>query len=288
MKTLCTTTVFILVLSIACVSNAQEKPKAPKKNAAGQTETKKQQTEPPQAKDAAPSNQQGNATEKKSEATHHEDDLEIQRRLAKFTLYLVWVGAIQCAALIGQGIVIIRQAILMKEHAGHLENLSNAAKQNAAAANASAQGLVNTERAWILVSSITYIQRQQIFLASVAVTNFGRSPGWLIEAGGSYTTKLPDNYQSSQSKPKHKTLQLFDSGVHAPNETSVVLEIPFEKTSDQDYDDAFYNKVTSFVYGFVIYRDIFGNKRETLFGASSDKRGNFSMFANPRGYNSST
>src|SRR5258708_11372186 len=128
MKTLCTTTVFILALSIPCVSYAQEKQKTPKQNHAGQSRSepeKKQQAEPPQTKDAAPpTSQQADTAEKKNEATHHEDDLEIQRRLVQFTKYLVVVGFLQFFALIVQAIVfgftlrvINRQAMYMEEHA---------------------------------------------------------------------------------------------------------------------------------------------------------------------------
>jgi hypothetical protein len=72
------------------------------------------------------------------EAPQHEDrtqqsadDVEIQRKLANFTKYLVWVGGIQAVNLAGTLLLIKRQANLMKTHAEHFEKLAGATASQA-------------------------------------------------------------------------------------------------------------------------------------------------------------
>jgi hypothetical protein len=80
-----------------------------------------------------------------------QEDIDIQGKLAKFTKYLVVVGALQLLTLIGQAVVfyltlnqIDRQANLMGLHAGHLSDLV-AANNNAIAAKTSADALINSD-----------------------------------------------------------------------------------------------------------------------------------------------
>jgi hypothetical protein len=94
------------------------------------------------AANAYPSSNSENAEHKSTDATYtianqtieaqrHEDktqqsgdDIEIQRQLAKFTKYLVWVGAAQALILAGTLLLIWRQANLMKTHAVHFDKLA--------------------------------------------------------------------------------------------------------------------------------------------------------------------
>src|ERR1700674_386206 len=75
----------------------------------------------------------------KDTADQTNKEIEIQRQLAKFTKYLVWVGVFQFAALIGQAIVFFRQAGIMKQHKVSLEQLARAAADNADAASKNAE-----------------------------------------------------------------------------------------------------------------------------------------------------
>lgn len=92
------------------------------------------------------------------------EDIEIQRKLAKFTKYLVWVGGLQFVALILQAVVfyftlkkIGTQAEIMQTHADHLDKLAKAARDNATAALLNAQAasksvdaIIRSERAWVI------------------------------------------------------------------------------------------------------------------------------------------
>jgi uncharacterized protein HemX len=60
--------------------------------------------------------------------------LEIQRKLAKFTKYLVWVGLLQALILAGQAVLFFQQKKIMEEHKTKFNELAKAANSNAEAA----------------------------------------------------------------------------------------------------------------------------------------------------------
>jgi len=127
------------------------------------------------------------------------EDLEIQRKLAKFTKWLVIVGALQFAALIIQAIAfwytlgaVRSQANLMGIHAEHLDKLAAAAKENAEAARLSAQAVINSERPWITVTVDRDPEVTNRFF--YRITNKGRTPASVISAFSERRiVELPDN-----------------------------------------------------------------------------------------------
>jgi hypothetical protein len=80
-----------------------------------------------------------------NEAISHTDqkpsgeDLKVQRQLARFTGLLVVVGFLQLIALIGQACLFFRQARIMGQHRVSLEQLAEAASDNAKAAKDGAE-----------------------------------------------------------------------------------------------------------------------------------------------------
>jgi hypothetical protein len=113
------------------------------------------------------------------------EDIEVQRQLAKFTKYLVWVGLLQAAVLAGTLALIWRQANLMGEHAGHLENLAVAARANAQAAVAS-------QRPWILVDVEVSKDDPDKFL--VYGINKGQTPAEVFDGQSSCKPHNPANF----------------------------------------------------------------------------------------------
>lgn len=77
---------------------------------------------------------QMDSTDHAPKASQSNEDIEIQRKLATFTKYLVWVGVLQFLALAGTLIIVGQQAKLMGTHATHLESVAKAASSNAQAA----------------------------------------------------------------------------------------------------------------------------------------------------------
>jgi len=111
--------------------------------------------------------------------------MEIQRKLAKFTKYLVWVGALQFVALILQAVVfyrtlrqIDRQAGIMDGHSQHLKDLATAASNNALAASLNAQAVINAERPWVSVNVKQLFNNTRVL--NFEMTNEGRTPAEII------------------------------------------------------------------------------------------------------------
>jgi len=114
-----------------------------------------------------------------------DEDIRIQRKIANFTAWLVFVGAIQAGALIATLIWIRQQARLMREHAGHLNNLAIAARANAQAA-------IAAQRPWILVDVEVSKDNPDIFL--VYGINKGQTPGEIFAGHCSCKPRDPVNF----------------------------------------------------------------------------------------------
>ncbi len=108
------------------------------------------------------------------------------------TILLTIVGGIGTWAAVRSLIQIRRQADILVEHRAHLERLAEAASSNAAAAKASADALINGERAWI-VTRITWQpgagrelvntsgdgERSTWLNVILKFRNDGRTPAWI-------------------------------------------------------------------------------------------------------------
>ena len=154
---------FLVILLAAAVgiAAAQGTPKqgGTKQKSGQKTEGAKQSDQNHETADkvAIPTTDQPCAHLSHTHTVKSSEDAEIQWKVVEFTKWLAIVGALQFLALIVQAIVFGRtlrqvrmQAVLMREHAGHLESLATAARDNAKAAKTSADALIGAERAWIL------------------------------------------------------------------------------------------------------------------------------------------
>jgi hypothetical protein len=125
--------------------------------------------------------------------TPSETDAETQRKLAKFTKYLVWVGALQFAALILQAVVfyctlnqIDRQAGIMEGHSQHLKDLATAASNNALAASLSAQAVINSERPWMIIELTPIPGVPKEGYVTFRAWNRGRTPAEILAYQGNF------------------------------------------------------------------------------------------------------
>lgn len=220
--------------------------------------------------------QQRLVQELKTAQAARNEDRAIQGLLAKYTRWLVYVGVIQFIALIFQALIffltlrkIETQANLMREHALHLENLATAAKENAIAAKASADVLVASERAWILVDTGDIPDNFEPDQSSVQILdvrpiirNSGRTPGtitrgfirsYLVPAG----TQLPPepDYRGTMAEVPVNIIL-------APNGIVQALHVPIALSV---FVDVRQGNQRLYVYGFVDYVDFANQARQSRF-----------------------
>jgi len=102
---------------------------------------------------------QPSPTEHSDDDRQNKDAIDVERKLAKFTLYLVIVGFLQVAVLVVQAVLFWQQKNIMDQHKVSFEKLANAASDNAVDAKDSAEFARRTtkssERSDILVESFS-------------------------------------------------------------------------------------------------------------------------------------
>lgn len=145
------------------------------------------------------------------------------------------------------------QAWLMRQHAMHLEQLANAASDNAAAARLNAQAIINSERPWIAMV-IKRDNRLPNFFRLIA-ENRGRTPAAIVsvkagcaEVGNS--SDLPSIPVYSKSKEFNEPLLLIQGEPQGMHDLSpdCVREGYFPGVTDW--------KKIGFIFGSVCYRDL--------------------------------
>jgi hypothetical protein len=157
-----------------------------------------------------------------------------------------------------------------------MQRSADASKDAAIAAKASADAIVNVERPWLLVTRINYIvlpksqpsgENQNTSLMHVTVKNFGKSPAWLTNHGGTFTTVPKD--KDLPREPVYRTLEPLETWgfVLTPGEEKTYLEIPHDTKTmvNDEFTDALEGRLKWFVFGFINYRDSFEHVRETRF-----------------------
>jgi hypothetical protein len=181
----------------------------------------------------------------------------------EFTLYL----AIGTAVLAGIGGL---QLLVFGYQAVQLQRTVKAAKE-------SADALINIERPWLLVTSIGtksdfMDDGRHVTFAYFVIKNYGNSPAWIMEMGGTFDT-IP-SLSALPTNPIYK---------HTENEANRGIVLGKPKTEDDQQSFRFPHNRLSLqvlprvkeeiwcVYGFVTYKDIFGKTHETRFCSVLDQ-----------------
>jgi hypothetical protein len=197
---------------------------------------------------------------------------QTDEELAKFTWYLVLVGALQLVALVVQAVVfyftlrqIGKQADIMEQHRTSLEELARAAGDNAKAALLNAQAVINAERAWIQAGpdmpdfDLDDLTKGKA-LFNWFINNTGRTPARiekvaaryiLIKSFGDIPADPKSMYIGDLEEIPHKGRLLF------PNERFWSFEFlePSNPTPEQ-VTDIREGKRTLFAIGYVRYLDV--------------------------------
>jgi hypothetical protein len=194
------------------------------------------------------------------------EDIEIQRKIAELTKYLVWVGVLQALALGGTLVIVGIQARLMKEHAGHLENLSKAALANAEAAEKSATAAMGIAVPTLILYKFAFVPQRNMFQYDsflrpkviVEVKNFGQSPA-ILKAyilSFSWEDELPEEpvYDFPYPCDAEEVIDPGETHRLDPESTSADRETPLQIAYDLE---AGKRRLT--VYGYISYGDIFGS-----------------------------
>ena len=242
-----------------------------------------------------------------SQTSGSSDHIEIQRKLVKYTIYLAVVGGLQFIALIVQAVAFWRtleavriQATLMGKHAEHLENLAAAARDNAKAAKASADALINSERAWILVDigklppfkpDPNQLQFLWIF---PTIKNYGKTVARITRVAG--IVKLISEGEKLPVVPEYILGQGFDEQI----DTVLPPEVPMQPRLGVSGDELIQvqqGKLSLFVHGFIEYFDGVSEKqRRSAYcfgyviqgGFSPAETGFYPYLAAPREYTECT
>jgi len=174
-----------------------------------------------------------------TKTTNSSEDIEIQRKLAKYTKWLVVVGAVQFIALIGQGVVFFLT----------LRSMSDTAQRQL--------------RAYIGVSeSGLKLQPENIPEGQVYIKNFGQTPAYNVRQWIAIAL-LPHPLPTNLPEPPEGFLtstSLIPSGGHHINVVPVKQPIPADILALLATPE-----LALYVYGRVVYEDIFGKERHTQY-----------------------
>jgi hypothetical protein len=184
-------------------------------------------------------------------------------------LWATIIGVV--GGFLGVGIL-IWQTILTRRSA-------NAARDAANAARSSAEATVNSERAWIIAMPTVLnpdlhtlvmgdVQQRNVFV--VSFVNVGKTPARLVETSMSYVT-VNGPIENLPKEPEYATRSSHEGLILAPNatkENSFGAVAPLQPNSiltPQDHEALMEHRSFLFASGFVNYRDVHGELRETRF-----------------------
>jgi hypothetical protein len=206
---------------------------------------------------------QPNPTDRNGTNKHTQDAIDVEGKLAKFTKYLVWVGALQFIALLGQAVVfwltlrkIGKQADLMQTHAEHLKCVASAAGSNAVAAKSSAEtaqrqtdALKNIYRAWVLFGWEHGDVAEQFRLV---FRNWGQTPAKIELAA--FKEVIWDK-DSLGGIPKADVF-FVTQPILAPSESMPISSVNAKLAAGKEWGDVYSGKKVCVWYGTVQYKDI--------------------------------
>jgi hypothetical protein len=201
------------------------------------------------------------------EAKERDEKTANDRKLVQFTRQLVVATGVLGAIGFLQLLVFGLQAV-------QLQRTVQAAKE-------SSDALANIERPWLLVTDkghqFKFVGGKNVPVGHFQVKNYGKSPAWIVEIGG--TLETLNNLTDLAAEPVYKDT--------AKDEYRAVVLIPSAMDAEAQYTYSFAHTSPSAdygwqrvvqtgdaiwcIYGFVRYTDIFEKTHETRFSCKLDK-----------------
>lgn len=207
--------------------------------------------------------------------TREKDAFDIATLIINFVLAGVGIfGIIYARKTLRQ---ISLQTMRLGEHAEHFSSLATAAKDNASAALRQTEHTETTERAWLLVSFVSMKDRVlkdgEVATCHWAIKNVGLTPAILLETKTRFqVVRLYDEMPEDPVKalsvvPDYGSPIAINERLLAPQD-SIGYFTRWERNTDGNFSEFAFranaNEVWMVVaYGYVKYRDIFGNERES-------------------------
>jgi hypothetical protein len=159
----------------------------------------------------------------------------------------------------------------------------------ARAAETSANAIIRSERPWLLISAVRFEsvvwETGRVQGAYFIVQNYGKSPAWVVNMGGTFETlnnlgELPSEpvYEHSANEEKRGIVIVPVRGSEDRTENHVFKFPHHSLTEHGDFQKVVNEKKATWcIYGFVSYRDVFDmeNIHETRFCYRLDNYPNF-------------
>jgi hypothetical protein len=151
---------------------------------------------------------------------------------------------------------------LLREQAKSTEKAAQAAKD-------SADAVMNSERAWVLVEitgqngkpsliqSVNFGVRTWSVAVDISCSNQGRTPAWIVERRIALLPSIP-----VPEKPPLDSANLIETEPI----TLLVGQSPFVTTQIVPSNEQITDEEHRILYGVIKYRDIYGKVRQTTFG----------------------
>jgi hypothetical protein len=164
-----------------------------------------------------------------------------------------------------------------------IKKQSKIANKAARAAKVSADAIMNIERPWHLVVDIQTDSlphptdsTKRLLAGYFLVKNFGKSPGWIVDMGGSFDTLSKIDDLPSEPTYRHSVTEKDRGIVLVPqtvdDEESKLSRQPYRfahtnmlEEQNEEFQRATRHEIVWCIYGFVVYRDSFGRMHETRF-----------------------
>jgi hypothetical protein len=187
--------------------------------------------------------QQQNADQSQAEKAETNQNLAIQRELAKYTRGLFWVGLLQGFVLLVTVVTLCVQIAATR----------------------------TTERAWLSVApqfnNMTEAPPEGVatVLYVCSVRNTGRTPARIIETG--LAIRRTNNLGNLPREPVYAPLEILNAGqtLLVPGDEFALTTLLQPPMTTAEWQSLRNRQVFLYTHGFVIYLDVFGKRREFRF-----------------------
>jgi hypothetical protein len=242
----------VLAAVFACIALAQSQPPAPTppKTAEPQQQHAASKTgkSSPEQSDSQKSSSLVNGVQR-NQPTDKDGNTRDTSEDPSPTDWITRLTAVIAAAAVAQVIVYVFQTNYIKR------TLQETAKA-ADAATASAQFVINSERAWVLFEQL---KGRPGDMVAISFKNHGRTPAWFTEVRAHFVFSDPEVKNIEWDK-----LQMFPyKQVIVSGESTAEFRLPLDM--NRLVQPEIWPPGDSVVYGMIRYRDIFGQQRETTF-----------------------
>jgi hypothetical protein len=182
--------------------------------------------------------QQDNANQSQAEKAEAEQNVAIQRELAKYTRGLFWVGFLQGVVLLGTGVILYRQIVTTW----------------------------TAERAWLSVTpqfnNMTEAPPEgaATVLYVCSLRNTGRTPARIIETG--LAIRRTDNLENLPGEPVYAPQEILNAGssLLVPGDEFALTTLLQPPMTTAEWQSLRNRQTFLYAYGFVIYLDVFRSR----------------------------